>query len=594
MRILASLALVVLPTLGWAQEGSERLLSAKTQIYLRWDGIEKNRAAFSQTALGKMLQGDSGTFLRHGFQQLEDGIGTALTVERLLSGEAPERLQQMQADASEITKLLPVLSERGFIFAAEVNQLEPPAGRVTLILPEAGVKPGPFLSALRLAINLARGKIDEKKFENRTIYQVGIPGIVALSWWIEGKDAVVMFGNEPAEQIIKKLNGGKGDLLGSNPLYQRVQGFKDFTTSARGFIDVASLSTLANSRGAEVRKMMDDLGLNGLKQLTFYSGFAGDAERGLVELDMPGPRKGLLSLFKGKTFTLADLPPLPPDVVAFSMNNLDAHSWFELSLKTIEAIIAVTDPAEVAKFKEGVQKMDQVIGLDLRKELLAHLDDRFIYYLAPSEGPLNLGQVFLIKVKDEAQVRMGLERLIKGLAKAAGGDMQMKKRNYHGVELREMRFRQQGMFFMPTYAIHKNWLVLSLFPQPVQGFVLRSQGELTAWKPSGKIREVMESMPTQFQALSYSDPRPTITQILSIAPLIGGLVTSFMPDTTFEVSAIPNAQEANKHLFPNVSVVTDDGKVVRLESRASLPLPLYLTGIDAYSLVLYLGLAFRL
>ena len=71
---------------------------------------------------------------------------------------------------------------------------------------------------------------------------------------------------------------------------------------------------------------------------------------------------------------------------------------------------------------------------------------------------------------------------------------------------------------------------------------------------------------------------------------IGRFAHAFVnPDTTFEPSTIPNAQEANRHLFPNVTVSSDDGNKVRLESRASLPLPIHLTGVDTYGLFLVLS-----
>jgi hypothetical protein len=41
-----------------------------------------------------------------------------------------------------------------------------------------------------------------------------------------------------------------------------------------------------------------------------------------------------------------------------------------------------------------------------------------------------------------------------------------------------------------------------------------------------------------------------------------------------------------------VTVSTDNGTKVRLESRASLPLPFHLTGVDSYGLFLVLGFGF--
>src|SRR5690606_2640632 len=126
----------------------------------------------------------------------------------------------------------------------------------------------------------------------------------------------------------------------------------------------------------------------------------------------------------------------------------------------------------------------------------------------------------------------------------------------------------------------------SYYPQPVRGFIARCQGELTSWKPSPVVSQSLGRLPDHFIAVSHTDPRPTIRQVLAVAPMVMALVNSFNKELNLDVGSLPNSQEVNRHLFPNVSVVTDDGKVVRLHSRSSLPLPLDLTGLDTYALFL--------
>src|SRR5205814_706312 len=143
---------------------------------------------------------------------------------------------------------------------------------------------------------------------------------------------------------------------------------------------------------------------------------------------------------------------------------------------------------------------------------------------------------------------------------------------------------EKGFIFVPTYSICKDWLVVSYYPQAVQGFILRAQKELPAWKPGGHVKRSLEQMPKEFLSLSVSDPRPTVKQLLTLAPLIAGAVRSFLPETKLDVGSLPNAHEATKHLFPNVTVVNDDGKAVRFHTRASLALPFDVVGADAYLL----------
>ena len=211
------------------------------------------------------------------------------------------------------------------------------------------------------------------------------------------------------------------------------------------------------------------------------------------------------------------------------------------------------------------------------------MGDQIVGYTTPSEGPLTLGQVILIKVKDGDKVKEGIEQIVKAVSRLLGSDVMLKKRTYRGVELRELRIKQQGFFLVPTYAITKDWLCIALFPQPVHGFIARTNGDMPGWKPSPKVRALLDEMPREAVSISYSDPRPSIKQILSMGPTIGGLITSLNPETSFEIGTIPNAQEATQYLFPNVSVATADDKGVRLESRSSLPLPFDVSGVDTYS-----------
>jgi hypothetical protein len=141
-----------------------------------------------------------------------------------------------------------------------------------------------------------------------------------------------------------------------------------------------------------------------------------------------------------------------------------------------------------------------------------------------------------------------------------------------------------GFFFLPTYALVGDWLVVSFYPQPVHGFILRSKGELPAWKADEAVERSLGKMPKEFTSISVSDPRPSVKQVFALAPLVGSAIRSFSPESKFDPSLIPNGHEACKHLFPNVSVTADDGKTTRIHTRASLSLPFDLAGLDAYIL----------
>ncbi len=95
-----ALLLLLFPLLARAEEAPEQLLPATTQGYIRWDGIDAHRAAYEKSALGRMMQGDTGAFINDLYGQLQDGLSALLTVDQLLGGVAPDKLAKMQADAN--------------------------------------------------------------------------------------------------------------------------------------------------------------------------------------------------------------------------------------------------------------------------------------------------------------------------------------------------------------------------------------------------------------------------------------------------------------------------------------------------------------
>jgi hypothetical protein len=170
-----------------------------------------------------------------------------------------------------------------------------------------------------------------------------------------------------------------------------------------------------------------------------------------------------------------------------------------------------------------------------------------------------------------------LGRLVNLAGAAPGVDIRVQTRTYHGAELHTLAIRQAGNFQAPCFTVYKGWLAFSSYPQPVQGFVLRMNEELPSWKPNKNVEKTLSNLPAEFTAIKISDPRPTLKLLLSLAPIgaaaLNGALAERAPQTHFDVSLIPNAHEATRYLFPNVTVVTDDGNKIRIETRASLMLP---------------------
>jgi len=327
--------------------------------------------------------------------------------------------------------------------------------------------------------------------------------------------------------------------------------------------------------------------MESVKSWTFYSGFDGSSERAISELELAGPRKGLLTLLAGKPFTLKDLPALPPDVHSWSATNFDPGLFFDTGLQALESGLSVFSPETVPLIKGYLKQADDALSINIRRDLLGSMGDRFAMYATPVDGPFMFGQVYLLKVKDAAKLQTSLSQALRSIGKLTGVDVSLLKKTYRGVVVNEVHVRQPGFIVVPAFAVQGDYLAFAFYPQPVHGFILRSKGELPTWKASPEVAAALQKLPKDIVAISVTDPRPTLQQLLSIAPLIGGLVASLAPDVKFDVSSIPNGHEATHHLYPNVTVVSDNGTTVRSETLASLAIPLNLVGSESYFFLLF-------
>src|SRR5437773_1918814 len=109
-RSVLALVLVCSPGFVLAQEAPERLLSAETQIYVRWDGSAAHQGAYAKSALGKS------------FEELQPLVAE-------LTKLAPQH---------PLTELAQSCGRHGLVVGVRVQNLNPPEMTATLILPSAG------------------------------------------------------------------------------------------------------------------------------------------------------------------------------------------------------------------------------------------------------------------------------------------------------------------------------------------------------------------------------------------------------------------------------------------------------------------------
>ncbi|MCS6851129.1 MAG: hypothetical protein NZ700_08185 [Gemmataceae bacterium] len=539
MRFRSGLAWTVLLVGGLApaQEAPERLFSADTQIYFRWDGTATQRAAFEKTALHKVVFEE--------FGPLFDSLTAKLTRDKH-------------------TQLFRKLAEQGCALGVEFRNVSPLEFETILVLPQASQHAEALFELLRQAIERAGLEADKFQSGGREVHYAEKEGLY-LAWWADGKDLVLSLSTDAPKTMLSRLSKRPG--LDQNPHFRQLQEYREFATTARGYADIPALLKLAEQLQPEMPKAIEILGLRDLKTYQFHMGFDGPALRTVAIFDAPGPRKGLLKLLSGKPFTLADLPRLPPEITSFDATSLDLGLLYDIVLDLVGQL---APPPEVEQLRQQISDINRALGIDLRSDLLGSLGSRIVSYHSKSAISL-LGMTILLEIKDEAKLRQAVTQLTRGCEKLSDGKVRVRTSTYRNVPLHSLYVEQEEFPFTPTFALHQGWLVVGLYPQTVQDFILRQKGELPAWVPDAAMKQALNRAPKAFTAVSVSDPRPGVLTLWGLAPIAGAMVANNFPQLEFDVGLIPHSYAVARHLFPTVSVTTDDGKTIRLQNWTAVP-----------------------
>ena len=243
--------------------------------------------------------------------------------------------------------------------------------------------------------------------------------------------------------------------------------------------------------------------------------------------------------------------------------------------------IGEDDPKEKAESSE--QLLDKALAISTRNDLFDALGSLIVTYHAPTEGGFTLGQVAAIQVKDGERVLQAVDQIIHG--KIVGNNLRVKKRRFLDTEIRELTFERTRGIVMPSYTVYKNWLVFSMYPQPVQGFIQRAAGKVPPWQTPERL--ALLPRVKDCTSWAFNDPRSGAQQVLTFGPLIIGAASlDGTGEPALEPGVIPSGSALMHRLTPNVTAMTDDGTTIRWDMRGGLLLPGDAFGVEPVMLFL--------
>jgi prepilin-type processing-associated H-X9-DG protein len=438
-------AAAVIPGRATAQPLADRL-PADALLYVGWAGAEKLGPAYAQSRLKGVIDASS---LPELFSELGPRIVRRLQLEQMLQGDAV---------AQEVLPALLTLSE---------SIWKKPTALYVGPLDYSGKVPMPKVAILCEAGKDAQALSDTV---NKLVARIPADAPFKVRVQVWPGDVLVVANFEMAAKVEETL-GGREQFKAALKQGRPDPAFVAFF-DAEKVLNVASLAInmAGDAKTTQTwRSVLMTTGVAGMKRLMFTAGFDGKDWGTQAFVEAPQPRMGLLA-------TLLESEPVGDDLLKLAPQS---SSWVAASRLDFARILtdvrnAATriHPTEAKNVEAGFMEVNQALGVDVQRDLLAPLGDQWLAFNSDQTGRGILGLVLVNPLRDAAKVEASLSTLEKranaalaGAAEQGGPALSIETSKIDGLTVHYFQIPALS----PCWAIKNKTLYVALFPQILAG-----------------------------------------------------------------------------------------------------------------------------
>ncbi|MBN1343365.1 MAG: hypothetical protein JXQ73_11830 [Phycisphaerae bacterium] len=568
-----------------------KVLPGPSVIYVGWSGTEAACPAFEKTALGQLLAEPE-------VKKLTEALCpqvSALVKAHLGGGGESKRDEQIKEalgilsrhpGAINVMRLM--LQKTGLeIQAAFVAHLGADAGRFEELLtsllgellkgPEGGAPP------------LKTATIGASTLTQHTISKA----LPILSWGRVGEYYILTAGTDTPKKVIDRLLGQsetppliENDNFSAARVGLKLEGkttvLNWYVSLSDIFLRLPLVATVIDLQRSEGRPKQKDalslgvivgrtiraLDLRKLKSLSGAVSIEEDGFRIAWYLHAPDTQTGLMKFFHQKPLTEEDLAAVPREANIFYATNLDLPGFYEAMMSALKEI----DPKLYQGWVDLIAEGERVADVKLIEDVLAPLDDGWVFYNAPVDGGGWSGMVLLIEAKDVAHAEKSLTALAQTVVEHLGGaEAQIVTSDGPGGKpLRQIEDKTGSIpaGVIPAWSTAGKYLVIGIDPRGVSAAVARLNGGGTAETSILKREDFAtrrKYLPSGANALGYLDGKDVLGWAYRMAVALLGV--------GWDPSLIPKRETVEKHLFGMVTALVADEGGALMVSHAPLPLP---------------------
>ena len=349
------------------------------------------------------------------------------------------------------------------------------------------------------------------------------------------------------------------------------------------------------------------LGALGLANVKAVAGSARIVKGGILQrmkVFTPAPHRGLMMLLAGKPLARGDLSHVPADADFVCAANVSPSAvWRE-----IRAGVKSVNPQAEQGMMQGVAKLEKMLGLSLKQDILGNMGDTWVVSSASSQGGFITGTVATVELTNArgfaiaaGKIEAFFEMVLASQKAQAGYTCAMhpqvrtpqpgqcpncrmklveagQERTKPGPSIETIKVAQTEIRYValpigpipvaPSWAIHKNRLYIAGFPQVIQAAIENDgKNPLTA---SARFAKCRASVGKNASMLSYVNTPRLLSKVYNFALVVWTIAANEGSRETplaMKPDWLPALSKIIKYMPPVISAVSSDKTGILFEKH---------------------------
>jgi hypothetical protein len=325
---------------------------------------------------------------------------------------------------------------------------------------------------------------------------------------------------------------------------------------------LAKIPNVPQDAKTQVPALIDSMGYGALTQVAVVGGFdaKGWSEKSYIGIN--GPKKGFVALMDDGPLSDVVMALVPKEAAAFAAWKLDLQKVFA---QTRDLQIRIS-PTGQRQFDQGVAAVNQNLGLNVEKELIAPLGNEWVFYRAPLSDEGGNSPALVTKLKDGATFAKSLAKIESMVNGIPNLPIKIEKVTAAQTQVSTLAFMQYSV----AWGVKNDTFYISSL-SGIGGAIKQVENKSPSILENPDYRAARAALPANAKPLSisYSNPAKLYSEARRAA--LGFFPVARQNGIDIPMDLLPETDAVAKFMPPGAAITWSDADGIHAAGKSAFP-----------------------